>query len=115
MDTEKRIEALCLLKEAGVRTGALVCPVIPYITDAIQLINMLAPYTDLIWIYGLSINDRLGQNWLNIQKILRSQFPDLAEQIEPAVFSKEHIYWAQLREDLVALKNDRQLNLNIHL
>jgi len=115
MDTEKRIEALRQLKEAGVRTGALVCPVIPYITDAIQLINMLAPYTDLIWIYGLSINDRLGQNWLNIQKILRSQFPDLAEQIEPAVFSKEHIYWAQLREDLVALKNDRQLNLNIHL
>ncbi len=115
MDTEKRIEALRKLKEAGVRTGALVCPVIPYITDAIELIDMLAPYTDTIWIYGLSVNDRLGQNWLNIQRILRSQFSDLAEQIESVIFSREHIYWSQLREDLGALKNDRQLNLNIHL
>jgi DNA repair photolyase len=103
------------LKEVGVRTGALICPVIPYITDAIQLIDMLTPYADVIWVYGLSINDRLGQNWLNIQRILRSQFSNLVEQIEPVIFSKEHIYWSQLREDLASLKNNRQLNLNIHL
>jgi len=115
MDTEKRIAALRKLKEAGIRTGALVCPVIPYITDAIQLIDMLEPYADVIWIYGLSITDRLEQNWLSIQKILRSQFPDLVDQIESAVLSKEHMYWSQLRENLVVLKNNRQLNLNIHL
>ncbi len=115
IDTEKRIEALHQLKDAGIRTGTLLCPVIPYITDAIQLIDMLEPYADVIWIYGLSINDRSGQNWLNIQKILNSQSKDLPAQVEPAIFSKEHIYWAQLRDDLVTLKNDRQLNLNIHL
>ncbi len=115
MDNEKRIEALRQLKEAGVRTGAMLCPVIPYIADAIQLIDMLAPYTDVIWIYGLSINDRSDQNWLNMQKILSREFPDLLEQIEPTIFSKEHIYWAQLRDDLVTLKNDRWLNLNIRL
>ncbi|MCP3889384.1 MAG: radical SAM protein [Desulfobulbaceae bacterium] len=115
VDNEKRIEALRQLKEAGVRTGALLCPVIPYITDAIKLIDMLAPCTDVIWIYGLSINDRSDQNWLNMQKILSREFPDLLEQIEPAIFSKEHFYWAQLRDDLVTLKNDRQLNLNIRL
>lgn len=115
MATEKRIEALHQLKEAGVRTGALVCPVIPYITDAIQLIDRLIPYTDEIWVYGLSINDRSGQNWLNIQKILNSKFPEIVEQIESVMFSKEHIYWEQLRENLMELKNDRQLNLNIHV
>lgn len=115
MDTEKRIEALRQLKEAGVKTGALVCPVIPYITDAIPLIEMLQPYTGKIWIYGLSIDDRLGQNWLNIQKILTNQFPELMGQIEAAIFSKDHEYWAQLRESLEELKKDRQLNLNIHL
>ena len=115
MDTEKRIEALRQLKEAGVRTGALICPVIPYITDSIQLIDMLLPYTDAIWIYGLSVNDRLGQNWLRIQQILNNQFPDLSEQIESAIFSKDHRYWATLRESLEVLKKNRQLNLNIHL
>ncbi len=115
MDTEKRIEALRHLKEAGVRTGALLCPVIPYITDAVQLIDMLEPYADVIWIYGLSIDDRSGQNWLNIQQILNNQFPDLIEQIEAAIFSKDHRYWFQLRESLETLKKDRQLNLNIRL
>ncbi len=115
IDTEKRIEALHQLKEAGVRTGALLCPVVPYITNVMQLIDMLEPYTDVIWIYGLSINDRSGQNWLNIQKVLSNQSPDLLEQVESAIFSKNHNYWTQLRDDLVELKNNRQLNLNIHL
>jgi hypothetical protein len=76
---------------------------------------MLQPYADVIWIYGLSINDRLGQNWLNIQQILNNQFTDLIEKIEPAIFSKDHRYWVQLRESLEVSKMDRQLNLNIHL
>ena len=115
MDTEKRIEALRRLKQAGVRTGALVCPVIPYITDAIKLIDLLASHTDVIWVYGLSINDCLGQNWVTVQKILRRHFPDLIDPIEAAVFSKEDLYWTRLRENLAALKDGRQLNLNIHI
>jgi DNA repair photolyase len=115
VDTERRIEALHQLKAAGLRTSALLCPVIPYITDAVQLIDMLAPCTDLIWIYSLSILDRSDQSWLNMQKILSCEFPDLLEQIESATFSKEHSYWAQLRDELVTLKNDRQLNLNVRL
>jgi len=115
IDTEKRIEALNKLKEAGVRTGALLCPIIPHITDAIQLIDMLEPYADVIWIYGLSINDRSDQDWLNIQNIISSQSPNLIEKIEPAVFSKDHSYWAELRESLEIQKKDRKLNLNIHI
>ncbi len=115
VDTEKRIEALCRLKEAGVKTGSLLCPVIPHITDSIQLIDMLTPYADVIWIYSLSINDRSGPAWTNLQKILNREFSNLVKKIEPAIFSNEHVYWAQLRDDLTALKNDRRLNLNIHL
>jgi len=115
MDTEKRIEALHQMKAAGVRTGALICPVIPFITDATQLIDMLTPCADVIWIYGLSIMDRSDKNWLNMEKIFSREFPDLLDRIEPAIFSKEHPYWTQLRDDLVALKNDRLLNLNIRL
>jgi len=115
METEKRIEALHQMKAAGVRTGALLCPVIPYITDPIRLIDMLASCTDVIWIYGLGINDRSDQNWLNMQKILNREFPDAIEQIASAIFSREHIFWDKLRDELVTLKKDRQLNLNIRL
>lgn len=115
IDTEKRIEALNKLKAAGVRTGALICPIIPYITDVIQMIDKLEPYADVIWTYGLSINDRSGRNWLNIKNILHRHFPDLIEQIEPAIFSKDHRFWAELRKNLKILKKDRKLDLNIHI
>ena len=62
------------------------------------------------WIYGLSINDRSNQNWLNIQKILNTHFPDIIERIEPALFSNDHTYWAALRESLDSLKSAIELN-----
>jgi len=115
IDTEDRIAALSRLREAGIKTSALICPVIPFITDVVPLIDMLEPHTDVIWIYGLSINERSDKNWQNIQDILNSHFPKLKEQIKSAVFSANHSYWIQLRQELEKLQNDRQLNLNIHL
>jgi len=115
ISTDKRIDALRQLKEAGIKTGALLCPVIPYITDPFQLIDKLEPYTEVIWIYGLSISDRSDQNWLAVRKILSSHYPGLVKQIEPALFSKDHLYWRELRGSLEAIKKDRQLNLEIHL
>ena len=115
IDTEDRIAALRKLKEAGIKTSALVCPVIPYITDVIPLLDMLDPYTDVIWIYGLSMNARSDTNWQNVQGILNTHFPELKEAIEAIIFSKDHPYWAELRQNLNDLQKDRQLNLNIHL
>lgn len=115
MATDKRIEALRQLKKAGVKTGALLCPVIPYITDAVQLIDNLVPYADVIWIYGLSIENPSDPSWLNLEPILNHHFADIKDQIEATVFSRDHGYWTQLREELADLKDDRGLNLNIHV
>ena len=90
IDTEDRIAALSKLREAGIKTSALICPVIPFITDVVPLIDTLEPHTDVIWIYGLSINERSDINWQNVQDILNSHFPKLKEQIESAVFSADH-------------------------
>ena len=115
IDTESRITALRKLRQAGLKTSALICPVIPYITDVIPLIDMLEPHTDVIWIYGLSIQERSDRNWRNVQDILNCHFHNLREQIEAATFSKDHSYWIRLRQDLRKLQKDRQLNLSIHL
>jgi DNA repair photolyase len=115
IDTADRIEALRRLKAAGISTGALVCPVIPFITDAERLIDMLQPHADPIWIYGLSITDQQGPNWLNMQQILNRHYPDQVAQIEAAIFSKDHPYWIELRERLMAIEQARQLNLYIHV
>ncbi len=115
METGKRIEALHQIKAAGVRTGALLCPVVPYITDVFPLIDLLEPCTDVIWIYGLSIADRSGENWKHLEAILKAHFPESAAKIEAVLFATDHPYWDELREDLEALQTNRQLNLNIHV
>ncbi|MGI9570010.1 MAG: SPL family radical SAM protein [Desulfobulbia bacterium] len=115
IDTEDRIAALSKLREAGIKTSALICPVIPFITDVVPLVDMLEPHTDVIWIYGLSINERSDKNWQHVQDILNCHFPKLKEQIESAVFSADHSYWIQLGQELEKLQKDRQLNLNIRL
>ncbi len=115
IDTEARINALRKFKTAGLRTSALICPVIPYITDVIPLIDLLAPHTDKIWIYGLSILNRTDQNWQNVESILENHFPDLRKPIETVVFSKNHSYWEKLRQELIHLQRDQKLNLSIHV
>jgi DNA repair photolyase len=113
--TEARIAALREIKAKGIRTSALICPVIPYITDVKPLIDQLAPHTDKIWIYGLSMLNNSGPSWQNVAEILDSHYPGKKEQIEAVVFSKEHSYWSQLRQELLILKEKRGLNLMIHV
>jgi hypothetical protein len=76
---------------------------------------MLAPYTDAIWLYGLIIEDRSDRNWENVQGILHTHFPDLKKQIETVLFTEEHSYWTEQRQQLTELKKDRKLDLRIHL
>jgi DNA repair photolyase len=115
MDTEARINALKELHAAGLRTSALICPVVPYITDIMPLIDMLAPHTDKIWIYGLHMSNRTDPNWLNVERILKNHYPDLIGQIENVVFSKNHSYWEKLRHALKKIQKYRKLNLSIHV
>jgi DNA repair photolyase len=113
--TEARIAALAKMHKAGLKTSALICPIIPYITNAMELIDNLEPITDTIWIYGLNIQDRDGLNWKNVQGVLESEFADKQEEIEDAVFDKEHPYWANLRHKLEQRKNSWNVNLKIHV
>ena len=115
VDTEVRIGALAELRKAGIHTGALICPVIPYITDVFTLLELLVPHTDVIWIYGLSIQERSDLNWRNVHNILDEHFPDLKERIESVIFAKDHPYWNDLRRQLEKIENDRQVDLRIRV
>jgi DNA repair photolyase len=113
--TQTRIEALRKLQDAGIRTSALICPVIPHITDVRSLIDWLEPYARVIWIYGLSVRDRYEPCWQNVRSILAQGFPHHKEQTETVIFNKEHHYWKELRHDLEEIKETRNLDLRIHI
>lgn len=115
IETERRVEALKKVKDAGVKTSALICPVIPYITDVAPLIETLTPVVDTIWIYGLSMSHRSDQSWINIDGILSRNFHDKRSRIGETVFSRSHPYWTELRTKLQAIGKDSGLNLQIHV
>lgn len=112
---EDRIAALRTLKEAGIRTYVLICPVMPFLTDVEALIDRVAPYADTIWIYALEMEAEEDRNWRNVQGILEQHFPELTGAYREMAFSTAHPFWAKLRQHLEKLLQERGLDLRAEL
>jgi DNA repair photolyase len=112
---ERRIAALKALKDAGTRTYALICPVMPFLTDVEALIEQVAPFADRIWIYPLQMEAEEDRNWRYVEGILDCRFPELRERYREIVFSTAHPYWAELRRRLEELQKKTGLDLRIKL
>lgn len=117
IETRRRINALRVLKEAGIQTGAMLCPVIPYISEATDLLPELATCADTIWVYGLSVEeaDPDDTGWQNTRRILTTQFKDICQQVEAAIVSKDHPYWQKLRKDLIDFIDAEGLDVRLHI
>lgn len=109
----KRIEALKKLKNAGIHTYTLICPVMPFITAMEEIIEMVEPYSDTIWIYKLQIEHKKDKNWTNINRIIKNRFPQLTANFAEVVFSKNHPYWDNLRNKAEKIKTETETALKI--
>lgn len=112
-ETARRVGALQELGASGIRTYALICPVIPFLTHTESLVRMVAPYADGVWVYRLSVRSEQDRNWRNVRGVLHRHFPDLAERICDAVFRDEHPFWAAERVALEKLRAEIGLDLGI--
>ena len=117
MATERRVAALRAIKETGIRTGALLCPVIPHLTETLDLLEELSTCADTIWIYPISgdQDDPADRGWHNTRKILAKHFPDIAEQTIAAIVSRDHPYWLQLRNDVKSFIETKQVDVRVHI
>ena len=112
---EKRIEALTKLQNAGISTYALICPVIPLITDVRELIDQALPYVDSIWVYPLTVESDSSKNWLNTKSILEKHFPNIARSTIEICLNSEHRYWKVLRSELELLRSEISVDLRIEI
>ena len=110
-----RVAALKTLKEAGIETYVLICPVLPFITDLEACIKMVAPYADTLWFYGLSISSEQERNWQYLCQILDRYYPDLAEKYHQMASSSDHPYWGDLRNNLKEIQASSGLDMRINL
>ena len=112
---KERIEALGKLKSSGIKTYALICPIMPFITDIESVIELVAPYSDTIWVYKLHFESENDKNWINVKFILNKHFPELTDQYQKIAFSGDHPYWKRIRHKLEEIKSKKCLNLKIEL
>ncbi len=115
MSNEDRIEAVKKLKKEGIETYALICPVMPFITDVEILIDEVHPFVDSIWINPLSIRSVEDKNWKKTRPILENHFPEILEKFEEIIFSIDHTYWKELRQHLKNIEIDEEVDLKIQI
>jgi DNA repair photolyase len=111
----RRLAALAELKAAAIETYALISPVMPFITDPQPILSMVSPLADTIWFYALHIGDEGDANWLGLKEVLRNNFPDLVARYRDLAFSRDDLYWKNLRKDLSSIGAREGLNLRIEL
>jgi DNA repair photolyase len=111
----KRVEALNELKAAGIETYTLITPVMPFITNVEALIETVGPCADTIWIYSLSMDQESDRNWQFTSDILASHFPHLLGPYREIAFASDHPYWTNLRDRLLGMQREKDLDLRIHL
>lgn len=110
---QPRIQALAELKKSGIETYALICPVMPYLTDPENLIRQVRPYADTIWVYRLEMKSEEDRNWKKIRPILERHLPGKFEEFKEIVFSPGHAYWERLRERLETIREETGVRLNV--
>ncbi|MCD4702422.1 MAG: hypothetical protein K8S24_11255, partial [Candidatus Aegiribacteria sp.] len=111
----ERLEALKKLHEEGIKTYTLICPVMPFITDVGELIRLVEPYSDTIWVYALNLDRYEDCNWQNIRQILQEHYPDMAKKYKEIAFNSGHAYWTRLRSELQLLQQHTRSELRIEV
>jgi len=109
-----RITALKKLREAGIGTYALICPILPFLTDIPMLLKSLHGAVDSVWLYPLSIEQETGANWRNILNVVNERCPDLTTDFKAAAFNLNHGYWRKQRRlaEECAKGSDFELRVN---
>jgi DNA repair photolyase len=113
--TVSRIQALRQLHEAGIETYALICPVIPHLTDVTALIERVSPHADKIWVYPLAVEGEDDRAWRNIEAILRHHHPRRRALVREIVFSQDHAYWMDLLQELEERYTGSGLDLRLEI
>ncbi len=111
----ERLRGLRALRAAGIRTYALICPVMPFITDVEGIIDLVAPLVSRIYVYRIEMKTETDANWQHVKRILERHDAKLVDEYRRIAFSPEHPYWIELRSRLSALSRPSGVELAIEV
>lgn len=94
---EKRLEAMKIFHENGVRTTCFISPIFPGITDVPSIIRKAKRYCNLVWLENLNLR---GDYKGTIMNYIRGTHPDLVTLYESIYNKKDRTYWENLDKEI---------------
>lgn len=110
MDTavsiERRLAAMKVFYDAGVRTTCFISPIFPGITDVPAIIRRAKNHCNLIWLENLNLR---GGYKAVILDYVAKKHPQLVPLYQAIYQKSDRSYWAQLDEEIRKLTEDEGL------
>ena len=101
----RRLKAMKILHEAGIRTTCFISPIFPGITDVTAIIDAAKNFCNLIWLENLNLR---GNFKPVILKYIKEKYPALESLYHEIYYKANRQYWFQLHEKIsdYAAKNN---------
>ena len=90
---ERRLKAMKILHEAGIRTTCFISPIFPGITDVPAIIDATKNFCNLVWLENLNLRGNFKPKILDY---IREKFPNLLPLYNEIYRQKNLQYWLQL-------------------
>ena len=101
MDTavsiERRLAAMKVFHDAGVRTTCFISPIFPGITDVPAIIHRAKEQCNLVWLENLNLR---GDYKARILNWIHENHPELDALYQRIYMKNDRSYWAELDEDM---------------
>jgi len=107
---ERRINALKILKRAGIKTAVFISPILPEITNWQEIIKKTKGFVDEFWFENLNLYSSI---WPNIKKWLRNYHPTILSKFLE-IYSTKSDYWNQKEKEIKKFGRENDLLFKIY-
>lgn len=103
----KRLNAMKVLHEQGIRTACFISPIFPGITDVPAIIDEVKEHCQFIWLENLNLRGNYKQIILNF---IKENYPNLKDLYDQIYLKGDRTYWVELDRSLQKLACEHGLD-----
>ena len=107
----KRLNAMKVLHEQGIRTACFISPIFPGITDVPAIIDEVKEHCQFIWLENLNLRGNYKQVILNF---IIEKYPNLKDLYDQIYLKGDRTYWVELDRSLQKLSCEYGLDYEVN-
>jgi DNA repair photolyase len=106
----RRLKALKIVHEEGIKSFVFISPIIPFITDWKDIINKTKDFADYFMFENLNV---VGTVWGSVKLWLELKHPDILENYRN-IFFEDSYYWESVEDEIINYCRKMKMDCKIH-